>query len=68
VHDAAPAADDRDRLLDLRPLLLGEVVQVRLDAAYRIYYQETAPPYRRAEPATVYRFGTLGIVIGRWTS
>ena len=35
---------------------------------YTTYYQETAPPYRRAEPATVYRLGTLGIVIGRWTS
>ncbi|MEV5264805.1 hypothetical protein [Streptomyces werraensis] len=35
---------------------------------YRTYYQETAPPYRRAEPATVYRLGTRGLVIGRWTS
>src|SRR5690348_18209013 len=37
LHDAlpiyaAPAADDRDRLLDLRLLLRGEIVQVRLDA------------------------------------
>ncbi|WP_411087804.1 hypothetical protein [Streptomyces sp. 061-3] len=35
---------------------------------YRTYYQETEPPYRRAEPATVYRLGTLGLVVGRWTS
>lgn len=35
---------------------------------YRTYYQETVAPYRRSEPATVYRIGTLGIVIGRWTS
>lgn len=35
---------------------------------YRTYYQETAPPYRRAEPATVYRLGTRGLVVGRWTS
>ncbi|MFJ4739091.1 hypothetical protein [Streptomyces sp. NPDC088775] len=35
---------------------------------YRTYYQETEPPYRRAEPATVYRLGTLGLVIGHWTS
>ncbi|WP_369042252.1 hypothetical protein [Streptomyces sp. Midd1] len=35
---------------------------------YRTYYQETAPPYRRAEPAIVYRVGTRGIVVGRWTS
>lgn len=35
---------------------------------YRTYYQETEPPYRRAEPATVYRLGTRGLVIGRWTS
>jgi hypothetical protein len=35
---------------------------------YRSYYQETEPPYRRAEPATVYRLGTLGVVVGRWTS
>lgn len=35
---------------------------------YRTYYQETQPPYRRAEPATVYRLGTRGLVIGRWTS
>ncbi|MFH9731856.1 hypothetical protein [Streptomyces sp. NPDC017260] len=35
---------------------------------YRTYYQETVAPYRRAEPATVYRLGTRGLVIGRWTS
>ena len=35
---------------------------------YRSYYQETEPPYRRSEPATVYRLGTVGLVIGRWTS
>lgn len=35
---------------------------------YSTYYQETVPPYRRAEPATVYRLGTRGLVIGRWTS
>lgn len=35
---------------------------------YTTYYQETAPPYRRAEPATVYRFGTRGLVVGRWSS
>jgi hypothetical protein len=35
---------------------------------YSTYYQETVPPYRRSEPATVYRIGTLGLVIGRWTS
>ncbi|MFC9505424.1 hypothetical protein [Streptomyces sp. NPDC057002] len=35
---------------------------------YRTYYQETAPPYRRAEPATVFRLGTRGLVVGRWTS
>ncbi|MET9360401.1 hypothetical protein ABZX93_05780 [Streptomyces sp. NPDC006632] len=35
---------------------------------YRTYYQETEPPFRRAEPATVYRLGTHGLVLGRWTS
>ncbi|MGW3860684.1 hypothetical protein ACWEDZ_04280 [Streptomyces sp. NPDC005047] len=35
---------------------------------YQTYYQEIAPPFRRAEPATVYRIGTLGLVVGRWTS
>lgn len=35
---------------------------------YRTYYQETAPPYRRSEPATVYRLGTRGLVVGRWSS
>lgn len=35
---------------------------------YRTYYQETGHPYRRAEPATVYRMGALGLVVGRWTS
>ncbi|WNI17641.1 hypothetical protein [Actinacidiphila sp. ITFR-21] len=35
---------------------------------YRAYYQETIPPYRRAEPVTVYRLGTRGFVVGRWTS
>lgn len=35
---------------------------------YTTYFQETAPPYRRAERATVYRLGTRGLVIGRWTS
>ncbi|MGW1180162.1 hypothetical protein [Streptomyces drozdowiczii] len=35
---------------------------------YRTYHQETKPPYRRAEPATVYRIGVLGLVVGRWTS
>lgn len=35
---------------------------------YRTYYQETEPPYRRSDPATVYRLGTRGLVVGRWTS
>ncbi|WP_327575443.1 MULTISPECIES: hypothetical protein [unclassified Streptomyces] len=35
---------------------------------YTTYYQETEAPYRRAELATVYRIGTRGLVIGRWTS
>ncbi|MEV8601822.1 hypothetical protein AB0465_18310 [Streptomyces griseoviridis] len=35
---------------------------------YGTYYQETEPPYRRSDPATVYRLGTRGLVIGRWTS
>lgn len=35
---------------------------------YTTYYQETEPPYRRAEPATVFRIGTRGLVLGRWTS
>ncbi|MFE5853192.1 hypothetical protein ACFQ61_08220 [Streptomyces sp. NPDC056500] len=35
---------------------------------YRSYYQETRTPFRRSEPATVYRLGTRGIVVGRWTS
>ncbi|MGW3272279.1 hypothetical protein ACWDFH_12505 [Streptomyces kronopolitis] len=35
---------------------------------YRSYYQETEPPFRRSEPATVYRLGTRGLVVGRWTS
>jgi hypothetical protein len=35
---------------------------------YRTYHQETEPPYRRAETVTVYRLGTLGLVVGRWTS
>lgn len=34
---------------------------------YRTYHQEIEPPYRRAD-ATVYRIGTLGLVVGRWTS
>jgi len=35
---------------------------------YRTYHQETAPPYRRADPVTVYRIGSVGLVVGRWTS
>ncbi|MFD9815148.1 hypothetical protein [Streptomyces sp. NPDC059080] len=35
---------------------------------YRTYYQETEPPYRRSEPAVVFRLGARGLVVGRWTS
>ncbi|MEV6309969.1 hypothetical protein AB0M10_15390 [Streptomyces sp. NPDC051840] len=50
------------------PLITTTRTQRSWPRRYRTYYQETAPPYRRADPATVYRIGTLGLVVGRWTS
>ena len=50
------------------PLITTTRCQRTWPRRYRTYYQETVPPYRRAEPATVYRLGTLGVVVGRWTS
>ncbi|MFF8283325.1 hypothetical protein ACF06W_11450 [Streptomyces albus] len=35
---------------------------------YTTYHQETEPPYRRADSALVVRLGTVGLVVGRWTS
>lgn len=35
---------------------------------YKTYYQEIEQPYRRAEPVTVVRMGSYGLVLGRWTS
>jgi hypothetical protein len=50
------------------PLITTTRCQRTWPRRYTTYYQETQPPYRRAEPATVYRIGTLGLVVGRWTS
>lgn len=50
------------------PLITTTRCQRTWPLRYHTYYQETAPPYRRADPATVYRLGTLGVVVGRWTS
>lgn len=50
------------------PLITTTRCQRTWPLRYRTYYQETAPPFRRSEPATVYRIGALGLVVGRWTS
>lgn len=50
------------------PLITTTRCQRTWPRCYRTYYQETSPPFRRAEPATVIRIGSLGLVVGRWTS
>lgn len=35
---------------------------------YVTYFQELAPPFRRAERVRVLRVGKIGFVWGRWTS
>lgn len=50
------------------PLITITRCQRSWPLCYSTYYQETEPPFRRADPAVVYRVGTRGLVVGRWTS